>query len=939
MKDQEINPDIGGIGVLLGLFWPSVALAITLALGHKKTEASGAKELCLAHVANLLYLCVNLAKAMSKLNPKEYIVAYSSIDTVIASISMAFSDKDVIAARKILFIGVILQAVGFIIEGATINRLFRFPSACLSDITHPVLASSQAFAWTFWVVRVISSFAALPTLHRIAPRMHELENTSSQGPGVYDARIWLELPATLFTNYLIHVSVSLIEAIPTLMAFHSSISTSWTAFATEWGQSSALLVAMVASLHVTYNFIRLFSAKAVGNRVEICKSTLSSYVWPENWEVVISEFSCKAMILRSPFKKLDTTPPDELLLDNFLLLTYAQRQGSLDYQSRMKFWEELQLAFKINDAKSIKDCLNRGAPTEMMDAHQEFPIHMAARFGDIQILDKIYTEQDFGKLFSKNAVGDTPLMIAHSCNNVAVVKWILRRKPPTGQNWPTWPIKTEISRIMNDAILAERVDPGDLLDIITTSELVPNWGLSHRNLPTPFAYALLKNKTESAKFICPRLAHPIFSSFDAAKNLFSHERPDEILQYLLEDPFRFWTDHCLAPASAMIGFDINTICRILDKIGSIDSIKILIDTGLSLPSEFVNSIYQDLEDERIEYPLEFQQTWSRTEERRKISHKHDLKQIRTRLEKKGARSWSSFKIAVVNKTVTKVHRILKDGRAKGSCIAMLNNHLCYRYTCMSPLRLLLRIWQGEISDEIVIQTTQFMIRLGAPVLLPGSFHSSDKEYVYGSEYARSATGFSDTTPIAPFDSSVSLAEAYNIGYSSRNYSSETIIIMSPFLEAMIWGSRRVFLVLLKHVGMKDPQSALQDIGTHLGYMVFRSNRLRILESMEYLLSKGARIDGKESSPYLVKQIRLLDPQGNRAHMSRPEANARIFINDLAEAWEDYRNGLRLDPPTSEEHPRWQSIGDDKFSDDVEFTELEYMSREDDFEEETLTGWL
>jgi hypothetical protein len=34
-ENFAINPDIGGIGVLLGLFVPSVALAIVLLLGHK----------------------------------------------------------------------------------------------------------------------------------------------------------------------------------------------------------------------------------------------------------------------------------------------------------------------------------------------------------------------------------------------------------------------------------------------------------------------------------------------------------------------------------------------------------------------------------------------------------------------------------------------------------------------------------------------------------------------------------------------------------------------------------------------------------------------------------------------------------------------------------------------------------------------------------------
>jgi hypothetical protein len=52
-QDGEINPDIGGIGVLLGLFLPSIALAVLLMLGHTIAEASGTKELCVAQIASM----------------------------------------------------------------------------------------------------------------------------------------------------------------------------------------------------------------------------------------------------------------------------------------------------------------------------------------------------------------------------------------------------------------------------------------------------------------------------------------------------------------------------------------------------------------------------------------------------------------------------------------------------------------------------------------------------------------------------------------------------------------------------------------------------------------------------------------------------------------------------------------------------------------------
>jgi hypothetical protein len=52
-QDGEINPDIGGVGVLLGLFLPSIALAVLLMLGHTIAEASGTKEICVAQIASM----------------------------------------------------------------------------------------------------------------------------------------------------------------------------------------------------------------------------------------------------------------------------------------------------------------------------------------------------------------------------------------------------------------------------------------------------------------------------------------------------------------------------------------------------------------------------------------------------------------------------------------------------------------------------------------------------------------------------------------------------------------------------------------------------------------------------------------------------------------------------------------------------------------------
>jgi hypothetical protein len=51
--NEAIDLDVGGIGVLLGLFLPCLMLFIFLILGHFMPESSGAKELCIAQCASM----------------------------------------------------------------------------------------------------------------------------------------------------------------------------------------------------------------------------------------------------------------------------------------------------------------------------------------------------------------------------------------------------------------------------------------------------------------------------------------------------------------------------------------------------------------------------------------------------------------------------------------------------------------------------------------------------------------------------------------------------------------------------------------------------------------------------------------------------------------------------------------------------------------------
>jgi len=58
---ELLNPDIGGIGVRLGLYVPLFVSCVSLFAGHWHAEPSGVKELCLAQLASM-YCCTVIQK-------------------------------------------------------------------------------------------------------------------------------------------------------------------------------------------------------------------------------------------------------------------------------------------------------------------------------------------------------------------------------------------------------------------------------------------------------------------------------------------------------------------------------------------------------------------------------------------------------------------------------------------------------------------------------------------------------------------------------------------------------------------------------------------------------------------------------------------------------------------------------------------------------------
>jgi hypothetical protein len=204
---------------------------------------------------------------------------------------MAFSDKNVLAARKVLIIGTGLQGIAFCIQGIVISRLTRFDPTCFSQVPHPFFNSSTTIMWILWTIRVLSAFSSVPTIYRLSKRLHEVEHAPRDGLQVKEARTWYSLPSTLFSNHLLFLSLIVSQGVPAILIVSGSLSRSWTMLWTEWGQSAALIIAMAVIGHVLYSFTRLFRMEAVEHRIRICEANKTSIDWGNHYQSQLCQFS------------------------------------------------------------------------------------------------------------------------------------------------------------------------------------------------------------------------------------------------------------------------------------------------------------------------------------------------------------------------------------------------------------------------------------------------------------------------------------------------------------------------------------------------------------------------------------------------------------------------------------------------------------------------
>ncbi|KAF2120968.1 hypothetical protein BDV96DRAFT_282076 [Lophiotrema nucula] len=179
-------------------------------------------------------------------------------------------------------------------------------------------------------------------------------------------------------------------------------------------------------------------------------------------------------------------------------------------EDEKRLWEDLLMAFKMNDKQFIHNCLDLASPGVLLNRQNqldEYPIHMAARFGDVAILQRVHLPGSSDHLVQRNKLGETPLEVALKANQLDALRWLLPqlKRSAALSNTNQELSSVIISRCFEIAISSERQD---LFEILSSW---PNWiflgqnNLTDGTVPSHLDYRRLFFVRASEKNMAPAI--------------------------------------------------------------------------------------------------------------------------------------------------------------------------------------------------------------------------------------------------------------------------------------------------------------------------------------------------------------------------------------------------------------------------------------------------
>jgi hypothetical protein len=267
----------------------------------------------------------------------------------------------------------------------------------------------------------------------------------------------------------------------------------------EWGQSANAIISACAICHVAYTLTRLFTAESMFGRAKDDENNGLSTSWVFPVQPLLTSRPWNTLSQRWPFGlRLDF--PDHLVVDESTLQSVLKPLPEENPKVREKLWEELMDGFTWNDPEGTLDCLIQGAPIDRPNTTGDYPIHLASRTNDTNILmwTRFKRQEHSGtvdSLLFTNAASETPLEVACNANKLEAVRWIMERIPQEQDE-----AKSAVCRAFRSSINTENLD---VLKILV--HLWPAWRALRLGTEatecSPFYYAVAMHKEKAADLL------------------------------------------------------------------------------------------------------------------------------------------------------------------------------------------------------------------------------------------------------------------------------------------------------------------------------------------------------------------------------------------------------------------------------------------------------
>ncbi|KAK5682755.1 hypothetical protein LTS10_005885 [Elasticomyces elasticus] len=257
-----LNADIGGVGVLVGIYFPALLAMISLAIGNCHTQEAGSKEIGVVLLANLVYLTFNLLKAttdVSGLAFADAIIALLSIDATSAALSATMSNKYALAARTFVGLCAMAQALAGISMSVAVATLGHFwaeqhvTTCCSTHIWWATWTSCGypgPSTWLYVLLSAITRGYDVAIAFHLAPKL-DRSKKEAEGKKAKVVTDFEDMPSTCSSRYMHHIPALLVNVTSLITLLHRSSlknSSRWN----DWGQSATLITCVFGTCHWLY---------------------------------------------------------------------------------------------------------------------------------------------------------------------------------------------------------------------------------------------------------------------------------------------------------------------------------------------------------------------------------------------------------------------------------------------------------------------------------------------------------------------------------------------------------------------------------------------------------------------------------------------------------------------------------------------------------------